>query len=437
MLMPLLLISLNIFFREKYILIVQIIALLIYLFPLRIKLSLLQQTSLPQDLLCDEFSLFMILLTLILFWLMQRFYAENKFSWPVLQLRLVTLLASCLLLFIFNRMFIFYISYEFSLFPIIFIIIKWGKYRNRYLRAIFLLLYTSLLAIPFLFVLIRVWKRNITFIFTLTDLLSLNKIIDSFYCRFILIVFAVKLPVYGLHFWLPIAHVEAPTFGSIILAGVLLKLGIIGIVRFRILFQKGILFIWEGYFILAIFISTALCCFQNDFKVMIAYSSISHIRAIPLLILCYRKLSFRLMLTISVFHGFSSILFFILVGVLYKVYGTRNLIFIGGIMWLLPSLSFIRIIGIIAALPIPPFPSFIREVLIFSLLTLISKVNIFVLFTFSVFSLLYNLQWFSLIFLSKTQKNLNYIKFSYSLVRVLTIIILVYVPFFLCLKFIF
>lgn len=406
--------------NSKFNLLVQTSIFFLYWITVSVDFSFIQQTLVSQKILQDELSLFLLLLTFILFWLVQRFIVDAQKTWKSLQLVSLAIIICCLFVFVFNHVLMFYISYELSLFPIMLIILKWGKYRNRFMSSIFLFLYTSFFALPLLFVLIYTWNVYCSFDIVYIDLFLSNLAVNNFFRVLAFLVFAVKLPVYGIHFWLPLAHVEAPTFGSIILAGVLLKLGVVGIVRFIFLFQNNkMLSLLEGYFLISIVVSTLVCCFQNDFKIIIAYSSISHIRIIPLLAVIGSKLSFNLILIISLFHGFRSIFFFSLVGLLYQVYGSRNLVFMGGLLWVYPIVALLRILGIISSLPMPPFLSFVGEVLIFALLVTKSTASACVLFVFAILSLVYNLQWFTLNFISKCQKNLKWFTLRYSKVVVL------------------
>ena len=435
MLLCIIVVILRLLFSSKFNLIIQIIILFFYCLAISINFSFMQQIVVTQEMLQDELSFFLLLLTLILFWLIQRFTVRVKKTWKILQVVCLILIICCLFIFIFNHMLMFYISYEFSLFPIMLIILKWGKYTNRYISSIFLFLYTSFFALPFLFILIFTWGCCCSYNIVFIDLLSSSLVVNNFFSLLTFLVFAVKLPVYGVHFWLPLAHVEAPTFGSIILAGVLLKLGVVGLVRFIFLFQNNKrLHIFEGYFLASIVVSTLLCCFQNDFKIIIAYSSISHIRIIPILITIGTKLSLDLILMISLFHGFRSIFFFSLVGLIYQIYGSRNLVFIGGLLWVCPLVTRLRILGMISSLPMPPFLSFVSEILVFALLITWNKTSICVLFIFALLSLVYNLQWLTLSFMSRCQKNLKYLNLRYSIVVALLFMLSVHVMFMPVLK---
>lgn len=157
----------------------------------------------------------------------------------------------------------------------------------------------------------------------------------------IFLTFAVKLPIYGLHFWLPIAHVEAPTFGSIILAGILLKLGGVGLIRCLDLIDLSVMREYLiSYFIVFLCYVTLVCLFQSDFKRLVAYSSVSHIIALPILLFSNNIMSIKSIVMLMLFHGLRSPILFMLVGVIYSMFSSRQLIIIRGLLLTSPLLLF-------------------------------------------------------------------------------------------------
>lgn len=366
----------------------------------------------------DEIGLFMcFILYCVLF--LSSFWVARSFGLSVALFLLSSMLFVCYAVFCCSRLFIVYLSYEVSLLPIILIIIIWGSYSERSLRSIMLLLYTSIFTLPFILVLFYVFFHFGTFNFIFFDG-SL-----SHFMSFILFgVFAVKLPIYGLHYWLPMAHVEAPTFGSMILAGVLLKLGGVGLIRCYSLID----WYWVGcfflsYFMLFLVFVTVVCCFQSDFKRLVAYSSVSHMIVVPILFMSYTLIRFKSVVLILLFHGFSSPLLFSLVGYVYSVYSTRQLILLRGIVLFSPLLALISIAAFMFTLCVPPFPSYVAEVMFF-----ISSVNLWIvapliLVCFSFFSLVYNLNWLSLSIFSTCSSSVSYSRSYFSYLYFLSIVI--------------
>lgn len=365
----------------------------------------------------DDFSLFLVYVTV--FVILISYLSSFSTAHPNLfQLSLFFTLLSCVIVFRTRRVFLFYTFYELSLVPIVYIIIKWGSYPERTTRAIIFFVYTAFFTFPLFFFLLYSTS------FSGTPLLScsLFTTLDSHFmsptpiCSLVVFLsFSVKLPIFGLHFWLPIAHVEAPTFGSIILAGVLLKLGGMGLIRFYSfiswhLIQRVLL----AYFFVFIVVATLVCCYQSDFKRLVAYSSVSHIIPIPILAMSSNVLSFKCILILIFFHGFASPVLFILVGLLYRMFSTRQIVLIRGVLLLSPLFSFIIILAFFYTISAPPFPSFVAEVFILLGSLNLSFIFFLVFGLFLFLRLVYNLNWLARFSFSTSSSSSRAFSMSYS-----------------------
>lgn len=201
---------------------------------------------------------------------------RKKFSIVILILLVILFLTFSVINFL-----VFYIFFERRLVPVLLIIFKWGKYYDRQEAGKYLLIYTLFASFPFLLILINIYIDNGTLI--IINFLVNDKRIDLFIYILILIIFLVKLPIIFFHIWLPKAHVEAPVSGSLILAGVILKLGGYGIFRI-IKLMKGLSYNLRENLVCYRYIGGLIVCMvriiQIDLKSLVAYRSVVHIAVI-------------------------------------------------------------------------------------------------------------------------------------------------------------
>lgn len=181
-----------------------------------------------------------------------------------------------ILIFCSLNIIIMYMYFELSLIPLLIMIFGWGYQPERLIAGLYIFFYTLLASLPLFLLLVYFNKDSNTLFFTME-----YNFIHGFMVHLCLIIsFLVKLPIFILHFWLPKAHVQAPVCGSIILAGLLLKIGGYGIIRFIFIFEYLFFsngFIWYSLRIIGSLLVRLLCLIQGDIKCIIAYSSVAHI----------------------------------------------------------------------------------------------------------------------------------------------------------------
>lgn len=236
------------------------------------------------------------------------------------------------------------IWFEISLFPIMILIVGFGAQRVRFPAALYIMLYTLVFSLPGIAILLsRDWLYN--FLLPLNNLSKISLII-------MVLMFMVKVPVFGLHIWLPKAHVESPTLGSIILAGVLLKIGVYGLWIFLNWGQAQLQLAW---FLLGGFLGAILAVVQRDLKRVVAFSSVAHLNLALAAGLTLRRFGESSLLILRFLHGRIRSILFLLVGISSFISKSRLLFYLkvnSTIFWLL-ALRF--------NIGLPPCPSFWPE----------------------------------------------------------------------------
>jgi proton-translocating NADH-quinone oxidoreductase chain M len=328
---------------------------------------------------------------------------------------ILLIFCNLLLSFIFLSidLFIFYIFFELILIPMFFLISRWGSRLRKIHASIQFFLYTLIGSLLFLFGLIYI---NINY--NTTDLLILKYLFINNQDQILLfltffLAFAIKVPIYPFHLWLPEAHVEAPTAGSVLLAGILLKLGTYGFLKiFFLILPYGSLYflpIINMLCILGIIFSSFTILRQIDIKKIIAYSSIIHMNYTILGLFNSSFYGFAGSYFLMLSHGIISSALFICIGFLYERYHTRIIFYYGNIVMIMPILSIYFFLFTLGNIGFPGTSSFIGEFLIF--LGLFQSSFIIALFTLIglFISVIYSFLLYNKIFFYNSLNKKNFI----------------------------
>ncbi len=305
-------------------------------------------------------SSFLIFLCILFIW------NDIFFNEYVINLFLIELFL--LIVFSTLNLLIFYIFFEAILIPMFLIIGIWGS-RARKIRAVYLFFFYTLCgSVLMLISILYIYFIVGTLDFEYLMVWEFTKTEQLFLWLTFFFSFASKIPLFPFHIWLPEAHVEAPTVGSVLLAGVLLKLGVFGFFRFSLtLFPEASLFFSPLIYLLSILgiVYASLSAIrQTDMKRIIAYSSVAHMNMVTLGLFSFTIIGIEGAILQSLSHGFVSGGMFLLIGMLYNRYHSRFLYYYGGLVHAMPIFSSCFLIFTLANIALPGTSSFIGEFLI-------------------------------------------------------------------------
>lgn len=317
----------------------------------------------------DGISLFFILLTTLLIflcilisWTSVKIYVkEFLIAFLVMEFFLIGVFSTLDLL-------LFYIFFESILIPMYLIVGIWGSRERKIRAAYFFFLYTLLGSVLMLLSILYIFYQAgttdyevlLTFIFSKTEQQFLW---FSFFGSF-----ATKVPMVPAHLWLPEAHVEAPTAGSVILAGVLLKLGTYGFIRFSFPLFPAASFYFAPivylFSIIGIVYTSFTAIRQTDFKRIIAYTSVAHMNLVMVGLFSFNVIGLEGAILQSLSHGFVASALFLIIGIVYERHHTRMVKYYGGLAHTMPLYTFLFLFFTMSNIGLPGTGSFVGEFLI-------------------------------------------------------------------------
>jgi NADH-quinone oxidoreductase subunit M len=341
---------------------------------IHLKLAWIPRFGISFELAMDGLSLLLVVLTLLLgFIAVASSWVEIDFKPGFFQANILWTLAGVIGVFLALDLFLFFLFWEVMLIPMYLLIAIWGHEKKAYAAMKFFIFTQVSGLLMLLSIVVLAWQGNVangSYSFSYFDLLSLQldgKLGFAIMLGFFL-AFTVKLPAFPFHTWLPDAHTQAPTAGSVLLAGILLKTGAYGLLRFAIpLFPEASMQfapIAMGLGAAGVIYGAVLAFSQSDFKRLVAYSSVSHMGFVLLGLYAWNTLALQGAIMQMVAHGVSTAALFMLAGALQHRLHTRDMHKMGGLWHHMPRMGACAMFFAIASLGLPGLGNFVAEFLI-------------------------------------------------------------------------